>query len=83
MLPITDFTDYWVKFNLKISNIMKCPKDFKNMILDAVGRDLIHTRQNLSASKEKTKMKTKTETTATKLQTNWCPDRTKDYSKVK
>lgn len=71
MLPITDFTDYWVKFNLKISNKMKCPKYFKNIILDAIGRDLIHTRQNLLASKEKkTKIKTKTKTTATKPQIN-------------
>lgn len=74
VLPVTDFTDYWVKFNLKISNIMKCPKFFKNIVLDAVGRDLIHTRQNLLASKGKKQNKTKT---------NWCPDRTKDYSKVK
>lgn len=55
MLPITGFADYWVKFNFKISNIIECPKDFENIILNAVGRDLIHTRQNLLASKEKQK----------------------------
>lgn len=55
---------------------MECPKDFENIILNAVGRHLIHTRQNLLASKEKQKDKKKT-------QTNWCPDRTEDYSKVK
>lgn len=59
MLPITGFADYWVKFNLKISNIMECPKDFENIILNAVGRDLIHTRQNLLASKEKQKQQQK------------------------